>query len=315
MYATAQPYNGAVSAQQTIKTQPSSWLTTGIQIITPEVAQEMLVTSIGNRHISNTEVKRLAAIMTNGQWIYNGSPITFDVNGKLTNGHHRLSACIVAKTFFKTLVVVGVEEDARFVDDTHRPKSAADLLAFSMPEAIKPYGTRLMSAYAMFMMYRNETLSMPNRSIVARFAHDTNYSCVSSETLLKMKFSTIGRYTSLLVAFEGIVRAAIDERAYYLSSQQYDVNNDFLRQFMQQLLDGQDMQSGSAVYTLREKLLRNESVPATLGSRMRFIRACISAYNSYVVGKPISKIVMNLAPAPGASFDFLKPRIVGATNA
>lgn len=312
MYTTTQQYNSAVSAQSTIKSQRPAWLTTGVQIITPETAQEMLSTSIGNRQVSNTEVKRLAAIMTNGQWIYNGSAITFDVNGKLTNGHHRLTACVLAKTFFKTLVVVGVEEDARFVDDTHRPKSAADLLAFSMPEAVKPYGTRLMSAYAMFMMYRNETLVMPNRSVVARYAHDTHYSCVSSDTLLKMKVSTIARYTSLLVAFEGIVRGSIDERAYQLSAQQYDVNLGLLHQFIEQLLYGQNMQSGSAVYTLRERLLRNESAPGTIGNRMRFIRACISAYNNYVVGKPISKIVVNLAPAPGASFDFLKPRIVEA---
>lgn len=293
--------------------QPA-WLKDGIQIITPEIAKEMLSTSIGNRNISMTEVKRMAVLMAAGKWIYNGFPITFDIKGKLTNGHHRLNACVLGNTSFKTLVATGVEEDARNVDDTHRPKSAADLVAFSIPEHVKPYGNRYMAACAAYMMYKNEIAMMPHRTDVARFAQETRYSIVSSALLLEINASILNRYTSLLLAFEGIVSAAIRDHVGKLPEDQLNHNVNLLDEFIQRLIDGENIRAGSAVYALRERLLRNDTVITGPGTRIRFLRACIMAYNNYVMNKPMSKVVINIASDRGADLDFVKPRIVGANS-
>lgn len=301
---------GAVSAPQKIKTTHPLWLTTGIQTITPAIATEMLATSIGNRNISKTEVKRLASLMTNGGWIYNGSPITFDCNGNLTNGHHRLNACVMSKASFKTLVAIGVDEESRNVDDTHRPKSAADLVAFSMPDSIKPYGERYMAGCATYMMYKNESGLMPHRTNVARFAHETGYSIVSPTLLLLLKSSTIARYSSLLIAFESIVRNAIDDKFNKDESTDYWHNINLLNGFVKSLIDGENIKSGSAVYALRERLLRNDLRITSPGFRVRFVRACIIAYNYHAISKPMSKVVVNIAQDRASNLDFVKPRIV-----
>lgn len=315
MYTATQPYNGASTAPQASKPIQPGWLTTGIQTIYPETAAQMLATSIGNRNISMVEVKRLAALMTSGKWIYNGHPITFDVNGNLTNGHHRLTACVHGKAFFQTLVVVGVEEDSRLVDDTHRPKTASDLLAFSMPQSIKPYGNRYMAGYLAFMMYTRESTSALNKTDVARFAHETNYELVSGDVMHKIRVSTINRYTSLLIAFEGIIRNAINEKRESLTSEDYNRNLTLLGEFVDRLIDGENIKAGSAIYALRERLLRNDTTLMSTSARQRFLRACIVAYNNHVTGQPVSKVILNLAPANGVGVTYARPRIVGVANA
>jgi hypothetical protein len=313
MYTATQPYNGALPTPQTSNPIQPVWLTTGIQTITSETAAQMLATSIGNRNINKVEVKRLAALMTSGKWIFNGNPITFDVNGNLTNGHHRLTACVHGKAFFQTLVVVGVEEDSRLVDDTHRPKTASDLLAFSMPQSIKPYGNRYMAGYLAFMMYTRESTSALNKTDVARFAHETNYQLVSGEVMQKIRMSTINRYTSLLIAFEGIIRNAINEKRNRLTAEDYNRNMSLLGEFVDRLIDGENIKAGSAIYALREKLLRYDAVIMSNAGRQRFLRACIVAYNNHVTGQPVSKVILNLAGGHGTALTYAKPRIIGVS--
>jgi histone H3/H4 len=273
----------------------------------------MLATSIGNRNINKLEVRRLAALMTSGKWIFNGNPITFDVNGNLTNGHHRLTACVHGKAFFQTLVVVGVEEDSRLVDDTHRPKTASDLLAFSMPQGIKPYGNRYMAGYLAFMMYTRESTRPLNKTDVARFAHETNYQLVSGEVMHKIRVSTINRYTSLLIAIEGIIRNAINEKRKTLTEEDYNRNMSSLGEFVDRLIDGENINAGSAIYALRERLLRYDAAIMSNTGRQRFLRACIVAYNNHVTGQPVSKVILNLAGGHGTALTYAKPRIIGVS--
>jgi hypothetical protein len=96
--------------------------------ITPDIAQEMLATSPGNRTLRNWYVNLLAAAMKRGEWRVTSQGIGFDINGHLRDAHHRLHACIRADTSFLSVIVMGMPVNAYEVTDTGMIRSYADRL-------------------------------------------------------------------------------------------------------------------------------------------------------------------------------------------
>lgn len=87
-----------------------------IVTVTPNLAQEWLDRSPGNRDIRPWKVAAYARDMAAGKWRL-GEPIQFNKKGQLTNGHHRLNATIEAGVPIDFWVMVGLDEDiAQFVD-------------------------------------------------------------------------------------------------------------------------------------------------------------------------------------------------------
>ena len=96
--------------------------------ITPKLAEEWLGKNIKNRAISKRLVSAYARDMTAGYWRLTGEPISFNKNGDMVNGQHRLLACIQALTPFTSLVVYGVGATASLVLDAGRSRRAGDIL-------------------------------------------------------------------------------------------------------------------------------------------------------------------------------------------
>jgi len=99
-----------------------------IMEITPEIAQEMISTSQGNRQLRPWYVSQLAAAMKRGEWRVTSQGIGFDVNGHLRDAHHRLHACIRANVSFPSVVVMGMQTNAYEVTDTGILRTYADRL-------------------------------------------------------------------------------------------------------------------------------------------------------------------------------------------
>lgn len=62
--------------------------------ITPEMAERYLQINGKNRRKSNDHIARLARKMSQGRWIVNGQTISFDIDGRLIDGQHRLEAIV-----------------------------------------------------------------------------------------------------------------------------------------------------------------------------------------------------------------------------
>ena len=97
--------------------------------ITPPLAQDYLKTSTGNRPISKVTVNTYADIMKKGDWMLNGVPIIFDINGHLIDGHHRLLAVIKAGIPIRFDVARGASAEAFTTYDCGRHRNVAQLLA------------------------------------------------------------------------------------------------------------------------------------------------------------------------------------------
>lgn len=97
-------------------------------IITPEMAQELLDSSLGNRTISEHTVNSYARDLANNTYHFNGETLTVDSNGNLRNGHHRCKAVIKAGIPMRTNVSFGINPADCYIFDVGRGRSCRDNL-------------------------------------------------------------------------------------------------------------------------------------------------------------------------------------------
>jgi hypothetical protein len=99
-----------------------------IEEISPKRAQEYLEANKLNRKVTPVTVTAYARDMEQEKWRFTGAPISFDVDGNLLDGQHRLLAIIRSGTTQKFLVVRGLDTESRQAMDIGRKRSVADNL-------------------------------------------------------------------------------------------------------------------------------------------------------------------------------------------
>lgn len=83
-------------------------ITTKVMTITPELAKSWLSSSnIENREVKLKTVEKYAGRIMAGEWIVVDQLISFDVNGRLQNGQHRLMAVVKTGRSIEALVGFG----------------------------------------------------------------------------------------------------------------------------------------------------------------------------------------------------------------
>lgn len=104
-----------------------------IQLVTmtPTWAKEILKHAAPNRSIRKRRVQLYGDAMRGNAWKLTGEPIIIDGMGRLLDGQHRLEACILSNTSFRTYLVEGeVDEDAMVAIDSGLSRGPGDALYF-----------------------------------------------------------------------------------------------------------------------------------------------------------------------------------------
>lgn len=96
-------------------------------LITPKMANEMLMRNVSNRPANIDRVKKYAAQIKNGSWKINGETIIFSNSGQLNDGQHRLMACVQANTPFRSDVRFGVDRDTFDTIDIGKKRTCGDV--------------------------------------------------------------------------------------------------------------------------------------------------------------------------------------------
>ena len=92
------------------------------ELITPEIAADLLETNDNNRKISVGQVEAFATDITNNNWDETvSSAIAIDKDGKLRDGQHRLAAIVMAGIGVKMWVCRNVSSDGIY--DNNRSKN------------------------------------------------------------------------------------------------------------------------------------------------------------------------------------------------
>jgi hypothetical protein len=82
------------------------------QTITPQIAQYILIHhNKDNRKITNSQVNKIAKSIRTDGWLKDGQPLTFNKEGNITEGQHRLHAIVSEDVSVPMIVVLGVELD------------------------------------------------------------------------------------------------------------------------------------------------------------------------------------------------------------
>jgi hypothetical protein len=84
-------------------------LTVSVDVINPEEAEAYLKNNAMHRKIKQKKVDEYIKEMVDGKWRLNGKALTFDANGRLLNGQHRLSAVVQSGVPLTTVVIRGVD--------------------------------------------------------------------------------------------------------------------------------------------------------------------------------------------------------------
>lgn len=144
--------------------------------VTPTIAEYWL-----HHHNQNNRVRRASVIrqyqrdIEESQWQETGETISFDRDGQLVNGQHRLSAIILAGRSIQMLVVTGLDPKVRSYIDTQAKRSLADAMeslkdpAFTGDGAAAHY-RNMAAAMWVRMMYGITHAQHPTRHQVLTFA-------------------------------------------------------------------------------------------------------------------------------------------------
>lgn len=243
-------------------------ITSEVVDITPEMAEEWYIMSGGNRPLRNHHVAFLGQQMADKKWELNGEPIIFDWNGKLIEGHHRLYASQEYKVPFQSLVVRGVDPDAKQTINTGRSRSQGDALSFSGVEkhhALLSTTVMRLIEYDLGRMNNPAAIKVSNSEIVAAFDKYPGLAdCVESTNKVR-KIMTQSRYLWF----------------YYLVAKKH---RKYADDFTQSLVDGVELAQDSPILQLRMRIMNSSSK-----SRMSLseeMAITVKAWNLYFKDRP-----------------------------
>lgn len=83
-------------------------------LVNPAKAREWLGKMGKNRNVSWSHVRKLAQMMSNGRWVFNGQAVIFSETGELLDGQHRLQAIIMSGVEIPMQITYGVSDHRAF---------------------------------------------------------------------------------------------------------------------------------------------------------------------------------------------------------
>jgi hypothetical protein len=89
-----------------------------------------------NRKLSASHVSKIKKNVTCDGWVFDGQPLTFNSQGNLTEGQHRLtviSQCSNREKLFETVVVTGVDPNTFSTTQGAKPRRAVDEIQRKYP--------------------------------------------------------------------------------------------------------------------------------------------------------------------------------------
>lgn len=244
----------------------TDWIT-----VTPQLAQQMLASSRGNRNLRTDRVQQYANDMRLGRWDANGETLKIDRNGRLGDGHHRCHAIIKANVSVRMLVVYDVSEAALQTVDGGTPRNPADRLAM--------------------------TGELNCKALAAALRWQARYERSQDGLML----STVKLYGG--VVFETLkahpgMRNAVREAMKYktvsaLLSQSMLVfslyNTPRSAAFWSSLADGVGLLDGSPILLLRNRLIANKASKARLGET-DVLALVIKSHNAWIKNESVRSL-------------------------
>lgn len=219
---------------------------TAMMEITPEMAQYFLDNfNKENRNIQKTHIQMIARDIKNEKWMVNAQPICFTADPfapgatypdvRLLNGQHRLEACVHADMPIEVPIAIGIDRRAFSTYDSHAKKSVIRNNAGS--------GDRRIIAGAALIQWRiDNDLRFNDR---ARPSATELLNTVDLHPGLADQISLARRMKDYGSA--GVM-------TFFIYHVRHDAKH-LAEEFLEKLESGQDIEKGSPITALRDKLM------------------------------------------------------------
>ena len=258
--------------QDWVRDPVSSTYEAHVVFITPEIAKLWLARNTDNRNLRRGRARVLGEDMERGQWRENGESMSFDTNGVLVNGQHRLQAVINSGHGFMATVTLGVEPDVRPTVDTGLKRSAGDILKMQGEQ----YGTHLATTTQLWARYASGELERGFFGS-SKLSHQQVLDMIDLNPDIRHSVQYICRQQRGLIAHSD---AAFLHYAIVRSGELRERANEFMDRF----LDGWNLDIGNPILALRNRIIV-ESKPGARMSKHWVIALVLKAYKIWRKGK------------------------------
>jgi len=194
--------------------------TARIEIITPAIANRMLLQNWVNRPASNHRIDLYAKSMASGNWQLNASNIRFAVSGRLLDGQKRLMACIKANVSFETWVTRGIPDEYIYSIDIVQPRTVSDMLAFDEEKNVKHLSAVINLIAEIFGGRCQRLAYSPQREILED--NPDIRDCVKSRRLKFFKVPSSVEHAAFFVAMRAYGLNWVNEWLLKLSKSEFD---------------------------------------------------------------------------------------------
>ena len=254
-------------------------LTHRVERITPELAQAWLEFNTINRPLREIKARSFAHDMATGDWELNGETIKFADDGSLIDGQHRLTACVLSRTAFESLVVGALPVTAQASVDKGTARSFGDTLAFAgevHTSVLAALLRRITSWESGVYIHNPRTVNPTESELLGKLAEHTGVRGSAAYGVSHSSQSGLNR--SVMAFMHWLLTGVEPEEAVW---------------FLDRVHDGAGLEAGHPVLALRERL-RKERAEGLGGSRGTelVIALVILAWNMHGVNLRTSKILL-----------------------
>ena len=216
--------------------------------VTPQLAERWLTANLNNRTLRPPRVALMAEIMGKGGWFSNGESISFDSEGILVDGQHRLAAGVASGLSWSDVIVVrGVNPNVRPAVDTGLKRTAGDNLTMRGEQYASQMAATLQIWFSFYegFLRRNDTFR-------ARMSHQEViewlelWPGIRESVLFAGKLGS-GHRRALAPAEAAFTHFAIKESG-RATREQAD-------EFLRACLEGINLEPGNPVLALRQRLM------------------------------------------------------------
>lgn len=254
-----------------------------VETITPAIAEKILETNTKNRPLGSLTVNRLADQMKNGGWNFDASPIRIDDQGDLIDGQHRLWAVIQSDTTQEFLVVRGLDDSVMSTIDTGKSRRFSDVLSLHDRTA----DNLTVLAAIVGLVYRWEVKGA--RGGALRSAGQQQF--IPYPLQLAFYDEHADRFKELAhrvgrLQSRGMAQSVIALALWLFE----DIDKDDAEFFFERLHDGQGLEVGNAIYTMRQWKLRARDMSPAAPTEVQ-LAYLIKAWNAYRDGEELKMMV------------------------
>lgn len=237
---------------------------TSIEIVTPALAAEYLLANTANRPCSTSRVAFYSGAMKRGEWMLNGDSIRFAKSGTLLDGQARLRACIHSGVAFETVVMRDLPEETFKTIDGGKKRSLSDILVITG----EVNTTRLARALRCILLYESGSFS------------GLRFTPQQIEAALKKHPGIRDWMSAASAAYKITGHASLIAALLYLASL---TRPQEAEDFMQRLVSGENLEKGSPILTLRDRLQQDRVTTGKLPDSY-VAQLTIYAFNAFVRG-------------------------------